>query len=368
VNDRRRSRFLGRIDWILLGLVVVISGIGILNLFSASGAAYGMPVHISQSLWFAIGSVVAVLTMLVDYKWFERWAYFVFGAVCLLLVAVLLVGTELNGSYRWLNFGFFMMQPSELLKVGVILFTARYLHDRDFSTGMSLPDLVVPCGIVGASVFLVLKQPDLGTSLIILSIFGSILLYQGLRMSSLMTLAVVGLLSIPVVWNFGMHDYQRERVVSFLNLDEDTHGSSWQVRQSIIAFGSGRAWGKGHVESTQIQKGFVPEHENDFVAANWGEERGFVGMAALLGLYFALIVWALRIASFARDKFGALVAVGVSATIFWHVFVNLGMVTGMLPVVGLTLPFMSAGGSSLVTLMFEVGLLMNVSIRRRTLN
>ena len=367
MSDSVVGKMLKRVDWVLAGLVATISAIGIMNLFSASRAAYGMPVHLSQSIWFGLGTVIAFLTTLVDYKWFERWAYVVFGGVCFLLLAVLVVGTELNGSYRWLNFGFFMMQPSELLKVGVILFAARYLHDREYSRGLSLPDLVVPCGVVGAAVFLVLKQPDLGTSLVILAIFGSILLFQGLRMSTLMTLVVVGLLSIPLVWNFGMHDYQRGRVVSFLNLDEDTHGSSWQVRQSIIAFGSGRVWGKGHVESTQIQKGFVPEHENDFVAANWGEERGFIGMAGLLGLYFALIVWGLRIASRARDKFGTLVAVGVSATIFWHVFVNLGMVTGMLPVVGLTLPFLSAGGSSLLTLMFEIGLLMNVSMRRRVI-
>lgn len=356
---------LGRVDWVLATLVVLISGVGILNLFSAADATYGMPVHLSQSIWFGVGTVVAVLTALIDYKWFERWAYVILGGVCLLLVAVLTVGTELNGSYRWLNFGFFMMQPSELLKVAVVLFGARYLSEKSFPNGMALKDLLVPFGVVGASVALVLKQPDLGTSLVTLAIFGSLLLFQGIRTSTLATLAVVGLLSVPVVWTFGMHDYQKARVVSFLNLDEDTQGDSWQVRQSIIAFGSGRVWGKGS-ESTQIQKGFVPEHENDFAAANWGEERGFVGMAFLLGLYFSLIVWGLRIASRARDKFGALVAVGVSATVFWHVLVNLGMVTGMLPVVGLTLPFLSAGGSSLVTLMFEVGLLMSVSVRRGT--
>jgi len=352
-----------RVDLPLLALVGAISFLGIFNLYSFAGSAYGSSVHVTQSIWFLLGVVVMVITALPDYRVFERWSYFLFGVVVFLLMMVLLFGTELNGSYRWLNFGFFMMQPSELLKLGVILFTSRYLHDRAFESGLTLRDLGVPFLVVGASVTLVLKQPDLGTSLVILAIFGSILLFQGLRMSTLMMLLVIGLVSVPVVWNFGMHDYQKTRVVSFLNLDEDTRGSSWQVRQSIIAFGSGQTWGKGG-ESTQIDQGFVPEYENDFVAANWGERRGFMGMVGLIGLYFALILWALRISVSARDRFGALVALGVAAMIFWHVFINLGMVTGVLPVVGLTLPFLSAGGSSLLTTMAGIGLLLNISMRR----
>jgi rod shape determining protein RodA len=363
MSDSRIPKLLRRVDIPLLALVTLISGIGIFNLYSFAGASYGSPVHISQSIWFALGTVVVILTSLIDYRVFERWAYVIFGSVVFLLLLVLLVGTELNGSYRWLDFGVFMMQPSELLKIAVILFTARYMRDRNYDSGLTLRQLFVPLVIVGAAVTLVLKQPDLGTSLVILAIFGSIIGFHGLRMTTVMILLIVGLLSVPVVWNFGLHDYQKSRVVSFLNLDEDTRGSSWQVRQSIIAFGSGRISGKGG-ESTQIQQGFVPEYENDFVAANWGERWGFLGMVGLLGVYFALILWAFRISAVARDRFGALVAVGVAALIFWHVLVNLGMVTGILPVVGLTLPFLSAGGSSLLTTMVGIGLLMNISMRR----
>lgn len=352
-----------RVDLPLLTLVTTISLLGIFNLYSFAGGTYGSAVHVTQSIWFLLGVVVMVLTALPDYRVFERWSYVLFSAVVFLLIMVLLFGTELNGSYRWLNFGFFMMQPSELLKLGVILFASRYLHDKAFDSGLTLRDLAIPFIVVGGAVSLVLKQPDLGTSLVILAIFGSILLFQGLRMSTLTMLVVVALMSVPVVWNFGLHDYQKSRVVSFLNLDEDTQGSSWQVRQSIIAFGSGQTWGKGG-ESTQIEQGFVPEYENDFVAANWGERRGFVGMVGLVGLYFALILWALRISASARDRFGALVAIGVAAMIFWHVLINLGMVTGILPVVGLTLPFLSAGGSSLLTTMAGIGLLLNISMRR----
>jgi rod shape determining protein RodA len=290
----------------------------------------------------------------------------VYGVVVALLVMVLVVGTELNGAQRWLNLGIFMMQPSELMKIAVILFTARYFHDRDLGSAYGLKDLIVPFGIVGFGVAFILKQPDLGTSLVILAIFMTMVLFEGLRWSSILALVLAGLVSLPLVWSFGMHEYQRDRVVSFLNLEDDDLGQSWQVRQSIIAFGSGRVVGKGYVEGTQIQKGFVPEHENDFVAANWGEEHGFLGMVVLIGLYLALIALALRTAARARDRFGAQLAVGVAAMLFWHVFVNLGMVTGLLPVVGLTLPLMSAGGSSLLTLYFALGLLLCVAARRRT--
>ncbi len=353
-----------RLDWPLLSLVFLISGIGILNLQSAASASYGFALHITQMIWVGLGAVVVAITAAIDTRIYERWAYIFYGFVVFLLVLVLIIGTELNGSQRWLNLGFFLMQPSELLKIAVILVTARYFHDHETDQPLTLVELIRPLAIVGIGVAMVLKQPDLGTSLVILAIFFSMVMLQGLRWSSVATIAFIGLVSFPLVWNFGLHDYQKGRIVSFLNLDEDKQGDSWQVRQSIIAFGSGQVWGKGHVSGTQIQKGFVPEHENDFVAANWGEERGFVGMAFLLALYFGLLAWALRISTKARDRFGAFVSVGVAAMLFWHIVINLAMVTGMLPVVGLTLPLLSAGGSSLLTMMMAIGLLLGVSMRR----
>ncbi|MFB6351886.1 MAG: FtsW/RodA/SpoVE family cell cycle protein, partial [Bradymonadaceae bacterium] len=208
---------------------------------------------------------------------------------------------------------------------------------------------------------------DLGTSLLILLIFMSMVLFEGLDRSSLVILVLAGLIAIPLGWSFGMHDYQKERVLAFMQLENDQYGATWQVRQSVIAFGSGRVWGKGHGEGTQVKKGFVPEHENDFIAANWGEEHGFIGMLLVLGLYVALMLRALGISRRARDTFGAHVGVGVAAILFWHVVLNLGMVTGMLPVVGLTLPLLSYGGSSLMTTMVGIGLLLNVAIRRKPL-
>jgi rod shape determining protein RodA len=366
-NPSKFRLLLERIDWTLLIIVTALGCLGIFNLYSAAGATDGFTLHTRQAVWFVSGLALVAMVAVVDYRVIERWAYILYGGAVLLLIAVLVVGTELNGSKRWLNFGFFMMQPSELLKVAVIVITARFFHESDRSEPYGLLQLARPAATVGLGVFFVLIQPDLGTSLVILAIFGTMMLFEGVRWQSIMAIALVGLFSMPLVWTMGMKEYQKDRVISFLNLDDDEYGKSWQVRQSMIAFGSGRVWGKGHVEGTQIQKGFVPEHENDFVAANWAEEHGFAGMLLMLGLYTALLLWALRISASARDRFGAHIGVGVAALIFWHVIVNLGMVTGMLPVVGLTLPLLSYGGSSLLTVMLAVGLLLNVSMRRKPL-
>jgi len=366
-NSSRFRKVLARIDWTLVALVTMLGIIGVINLMSAARADYGFALHVSQTIWLLLGAGVVVVILIFDHRVYERWAYIFYGGVLVLLGLVLVAGTELNGSKRWLALGFFNMQPSELMKIAIILLTARYFADRDRAESYGLVQLAPLFGAVAAGAGLILAEPDLGTTLVILAIFMTMVLFEGMKWSSLVTLAAIGVFSLPFVWTLGMHDYQRDRVMAFLHLTDDEYGSSWQVRQSVIAFGSGRVWGKGHVEGTQIQKGFVPEHENDFVAANWGEEHGFVGMLLLLGLYFVLIVWALRISSIARDRFGAHIGVGVAAMLFWHVFVNVGMVTGMLPVVGLTLPFLSAGGSSLVTMMMGIGLLLNVSVRRKPL-
>ncbi|MEM1349261.1 MAG: rod shape-determining protein RodA [Myxococcota bacterium] len=356
---------LERLDWPLLSIIVMLASVGIINLYSAAQAADGPSYHVSQAIAFTLGmGVVGVLTFL-DTRLYERWAYVLYVLILGLLALVLAIGTELNGSKRWLNLGVFLMQPSELLKIGVILITARFFHDHDQDEPYSLSQLAKLFALVGVGVVFVLQQPDLGTSLTILAIFMTMVLFQGVRTASIITMVTAVVMATPLVWTFGMKEYQKDRVRSFLALEQDAYGQDWQVRQSIIAFGSGRLWGKGYLEGTQIQKGFVPEHENDFAAANWGEEHGFAGMLFLLSVYMALIMRGMRVATRARSRFAVHVAVGMSAFIFWHVMVNLGMVTGMLPVVGLPLPLMSYGRSNLMTVMLGLGLLMNVSAQAR---
>lgn len=351
-----------RLDWALLIVVSVLAVVGVLNLRSAA-AQSEMPFHLSHLIWLFAGAVLALAIAFINTRLFIRWAYGFYAVVIVLLVAVALVGTELNASKRWLDLGVFMMQPSELLKLAVILVTARFFHRGDREEPYRVRQLWRLIALVAVGVLFVIKQPDLGTSVIIAAIFGTMVLFEGVRWESLLALGLAAVVALPFGYSFLLADYQQDRVVTYLNIDTDAQGKSWQVQQSLIALGSGRVWGKGEQEGTQIQKGFVPEHQNDFIAANWAEERGFVGMIVLLMLYLALIGCALNISRRAEDRFGTLVGVGVAALFFWHVVVNLGMVTGVLPVVGLTLPLMSYGGSSLLVMMAGVGLLLNVGMR-----
>ncbi len=350
-------------DWTLLLLVGAIAGIGLLNLRSASEVA-GQSFHLTQLTRMLLGVGVAGLIASQDYRMGARWAYVILGAVTLLLLAVFPLGTTLNNSRRWLDLGVFLLQPSELMKVAVIVATARYLHDHEVPGGRSLFQLIVPAALCLAPCLLVMMQPDLGTALVIIFIFGTMCLFDGIRRTTLIAMLAGLMIATPLMWQFGMRDYQKDRVVAFLNPDENLQGDAYQVNQSKIAIGSGRLFGKGYLQGTQVQNGFVPEHENDFIFAHHGEQFGFAGSMGLLGLYFALIVWSLRIARLGRDRFAVLCSVGVASFFFWHVLVNLGMVTGLLPVVGLWLPLASYGGSSVLAVSCAVGLLLSISMRK----
>lgn len=358
VSKRRVS-----VDYTLLGLVALLVAMGLFTLQSAS-AEERASWHMVQLGWLLFGAVLSTVVAVVDYRVYGRHAYVIFGVVVGMLFLVLFVGTTRNNATRWLDLGVLEAQPSELMKVAIILITARFLHDRNAAGGHRLKDLAVPLVLVTIPCLLIAAQPDLGTAVVIFAIFMTILLFEGIRRSSLVLLIVGALLLAGPVWTFGLQDYQKTRILAFVHPEDQAHESAWQVRQAIIAVASGGVSGKGYERGTQVQSGFVPENENDFIFAHIGEEFGFLGGLALLGLYAALIMWSLRIARYARDKFGVLLAVGIAALFFWHVVINVGMVLGLMPVVGLWLPFVSYGGSSILTVMICVGLLMNLSIRR----
>lgn len=358
--------FREQFDWPLFVTAAAVAVVGVVNLYSATSAAGAVraETYIQQIYWLTLGAGVAVLVAAIDYRHFERHGWVAYGIGIALLVLVFLLGRSIRGSQRWIPIGAFSLQPSELMKIFIVIALAKYLHNDPKTEGRTLKDLVVPGLILAVPMGLILAQPDLGTAMICAFIFGTIMVLTNLKLRSLVTLAAAFALSAPLTWTYLLKDYQRERLVAFLNPTEDLLDSGWHAHQSIVAVGSGGFWGKGFMQGTQNQHRFLPDQHTDFPFPVWAEEQGFIGAALLVCLYLFLVIWGLKIASQAKDRFGAVVAVGVSALLFWHVVINIGMVLGLLPVVGVTLPLFSYGGSSVLTIMTGIGLLMNISMRR----
>jgi rod shape determining protein RodA len=278
-------------------------------------------------------------------------------------MVVLLFGKTAMGATRWIDLGFFHLQPSEIMKIVIIIALARYFSKSRHFRGYSLRELMIPFVLLGIPALLIMKQPDLGTAMLIIFIGATITLFAGIGRWTLLILSVMGAGAAWGGW-FLLRDYQRERIHTFLNPERDPLGSGYHIIQSKIAVGSGGLFGKGYMDGTQSQLSFLPERHTDFVFSVLAEEWGFVGSSILLLLYLFLIIWGIYIARRASDRFGMFLAVGVVAMIFWHIVVNLGMVIGLSPVVGGPLPLFSYGGTNMVTTMIGVGLLLNVSMRR----
>jgi rod shape determining protein RodA len=353
-------------DWPLFVSVAAVAVIGVTNLYSATSAVREelSELYIQQIYWLTLGAGVAVLIAAIDYRHFERFGYIAYGVGIVLLVLVFLLAPEIRGSQRWIRIGSFSLQPSEIMKMLMIVALAKYLHNDPKTEGRTLKDLIIPGLILAAPMGLILKQPDLGTALILAFIFGSVMLLTNLKLRSLLTLIAAFVVSAPLTWTYLLKPYQQERFLAFLSPQADLLDSGWHAHQSMVAIGSGGFLGKGFMQGTQNQHRFLPDQYTDFPFPVWAEEQGFLGVALLFFLYVFLILWGLKVASQAKDRFGAVVAVGVSAFFFWHTAINLGMVCGLMPVVGITLPLFSYGGSSVLTSMMGIGLLMNVSIRR----
>jgi rod shape determining protein RodA len=295
------------------------------------------------------------------FRFFSTYAY---GAGLLMLIAVLLFGDMGKGAQRWLDLGFIRFQPSEMMKLAVPLMVAAYLNRCQLPP--RLRDIVVCAVIIGVPVVLTAIQPDLGTSLLVASAAVIVVLLAGLSWKLIGLVAALGAAGLPVLW-MNMHNYQRQRVLTFLDPDSDPLGSGWNIIQSTTAIGSGGLWGKGWLEGTQSQLEFLPERHTDFIIAVLGEEFGLVGMLLLLTLYIMIVGRGLWLASSSQDTFGRLFAGSIILTFFIYVFVNVGMVSGILPVVGVPLPLVSYGGTSSVTLLAGFGILMSIHAHRRLL-
>ncbi len=352
-------------DWTLLGIVLAIASIGILNLYSATAKIEmpGTPFYLKQIFWLLIGLAMMVTIAFIEYRFYSDIAYIAYSIALFLLIVVLVYGLITSGAQRWVKIGSLSFQPSEFVKISLILALAKFFHRPPHPKGYSLKQLSLPFLFLLLPMGLILKQPDLGTAIILLLVFFSILIFVKIRWSTLLTIGLVGAGAVPLLWNF-LKEYQKKRILTFFNPDLDPLGAGYHLIQSKIAVGSGGMIGKGFMKGTQCKLGFLPEQQTDFIFSALGEEWGLVGSLFIVGLYLALILWGLRVAVQAKDRFGAILAFGVVAMLFWHVFINIGMVLGMMPVVGIPLPLLSYGGSFIISTLIGVGLLLNVSMRR----
>lgn len=358
-------RLIQNFDWVFLGLVLILVGLGIVNLYSASPdfTGRGSPIYIKQSGFLAIGLAAMLVTLFFDYHHLERSAYFLYGFGLVLLVLVFLAGRSVSGAQRWLDMGLFSFQPSEMVKIFTIAVLARYFSRREYPNGLGLRDLVLPVLIVGVPFFLILRQPDLGTALHLAIACASVIFFLKIRWYVLLSLSAVAALAMPFVWSF-LKAYQKERIMAFFDSSRDPLGSGYHIIQSKIAVGSGQLWGKGFTEGTQSHLRFLPERHTDFAFSVLAEEWGFIGSLTVLFLFFLLTIAGLRIVSRSQDRFGAVLGLGLITLIFWQFFINISMVIGLMPVVGIPLPFISYGGTSLVTIFIAIGLLLNINMRR----
>jgi len=316
-----------------------------------------------QIYWLLIGLLVAVGVAFVEYRFYLDFAYLVHVSCLFLLLVVMGYGIITSGAQRWIRIGSISFQPSEFIKISLIMALAKYFQRPPDREGYALRDLSIPFLLMAPPVLLILKQPDLGTAIILVLVFFSVLLFVKIRWSSFLILVLSGGSILPLLWRF-LKEYQKKRVVTFLNPDLDPLGAGYHIIQSKIAVGSGGIVGKGFMKGTQCKLGFLPEQQTDFIFSALAEEWGFLGSILVVGLYFALILWGLRIAVQAKDRYGAILSFGVVAMLFWHSFINIAMVLGMLPVVGIPLPLFSYGGSFIISTFMGVGLLLNVSMRR----
>ncbi|UZP69089.1 rod shape-determining protein RodA [Desulfovibrio mangrovi] len=359
-------RLLTHMNWGLVLMTAILFCVGVLNLYSASafmsedGIAMGS-FYQKQLVWGGVGLLGMLLVMVLDYRHWRSLAWPVFILTVVLLAMVPIAGKTIYGAKRWISLGFFNLQPSELAKIAAILIAAKLLARNSHPLGWG--EFVKVIGVCLIPAVFILKQPDLGTTLNMLLNVGGIILFRGLSKGVFRTCLVAFPACLPIGWMF-MKDYQKQRVLTFLNPGDDPLGSGYHIIQSQIAIGSGEVWGKGFMEGTQSQLRFLPEKHTDFAIAVFGEEWGFVGCTILLILFCLFLLAIFNTARDAKDRFGSFLSAGVFFYFFWQFLINMGMVMGLMPVVGIPLPFISYGGSATLVNFCLIGLVLNVSMRR----
>ncbi len=360
-------RLIENFDWGLVGLTVLLGSMGLVILYSAETAGASAAHQIlfwRQVIWFCIGLTVLIIACLFSYKNLNRWGFEIYLLSIILLICVLMFGKLVAGSRRWLLIGPLTIQPSELVKIAVVVILAQYYSKRAKIHGFSIRELLTPMATVIIPCVLIFKQPDLGTAMVIVLIAASVTAYVKIEKRSLFLITgACGLIAV-LGWFFLLKEYQQQRILTFLDPDRDPFGAGYHIIQSKIAIGSGMIFGKGFLKGTQNILSFLPEQHTDFILSVLAEEWGFLGTIFVLFIYLLIIAWGLNTAHRCRDPFGKILAVGITAMIFCQVFVNAGMVMGLMPVVGVPLPLISYGGSSVVTTLLGIGFLLNIGMRK----
>ena len=369
--DRRQ---LANMPWGLVTLIFAIALFGVSTVYSATYTPHGpSPLFYKQLIWTALGALIMMAALVPDYHTVGRYAYVLYAVSLVLLLLVMVMGRTGMGAQRWLAIGSFAFQPSELAKLSVTLALARYFAEDPKGGGYGLRDLAIPGAMVVVPVLLVLKQPDLGTAMMLVLTSSLIVMLAGVRMRAVLAVVVVcatiasSVFLVPPVrhkiWG-KLKPYQQNRIKAFVDPSSDPLGSGYHANQSKIAVGSGQLLGKGFRKGTQSQMAFLPERHTDFIFAVISEERGFVGSALLLLLYLVLLLAGIDAAKNAKDRLGVLMAGGIVSMIALYVIINVGMAVGIVPVVGVPLPLVSYGGTSIITTFLAIGLLLNIQTRR----
>lgn len=359
-----------KFDWKFFSIIFSIFIMGIISLYSITshqGFEHGLPIYAKQLVWGVVSFALFFIFSFIDYRFLLRVSYMLYLVILGLLISVFFFGTTGMGAQRWIFFGGLSFQPSEVAKISLILVLARYFAYIKKKGFMNFLTLAVPIGMTLLYLGLVLKQPDLGTALVILCIFVSIIFIVGFRFKYMGLITLIGMLVLPfigeLIWGH-LKDYQRKRILMFINPSSDPLGSGYHILQSKISIGSGGLTGKGFFGGTQTQLKFLPEGHTDFIFAAFSEEWGFVGVVVLLSLYLILLLYLMDVALKSKDISGMILAYGIVVMLSFHIIVNIGMTLAVLPVVGVPLPLMSYGGTFLVTTMISLGIIHNIKMKR----
>lgn len=354
---------LSRFSWGLFVPMCMVLAISIVVLYSAGGGNW-KPFALSQLMKIVLGFGVFFYAAFTNIKTWVKSAYLIYAVALIMIVLVTFVGHTGMGAQRWLNLGFIHIQPSELIKIALVLALARYFAWFNSVELGQFKNYIAPMLMMLVPFGLIVAQPDLGTALSLGMITVGMFYIVGANKKWFIIAAILGLMAAPVIWFGGLHDYQRGRIITFLNPDSDIQGAGYQINQAKIAFGSGGMTGKGYMAGTQSQQSFLPEKQTDFIFTMLGEEFGFIGAFGLLMIYTWIVVLLFWTAKMCRNRFGQLICFGFMLNFFVYYFINISMVLGLLPTVGVPLPLMSFGGSSLLSLMFGFGLCQNAHIHK----